>query len=253
MLLTLLDLYSIFGFYIQYCQFNKELPFEPIHDIFLTLLFYKVAFLVAISLVQRVSELSALSFMQPCVILHKDKVVLRPSHLMRTLCYLSCAGHQFTPRRPLGIARMWLGPSGFTSQPQLLQGRQIPCLLFHKVLTEVHQLLNGFDRLLCKFVNWEVKCLGIPQYWCRYSLAFYYLGLCVCKTVSSWYGVYTFSKFYKVHVSASPDASFSQNIQFVVIFLVGLLHLCLFWYTHPSVLSAFEHHQILYLSSSCVP
>lgn len=52
-------------------------PFEPIHHIPLVLLI-RTFFLVAISLARRVSELAAFSCKEPYLIVHKDRVVLRP-------------------------------------------------------------------------------------------------------------------------------------------------------------------------------
>ncbi|XP_073437645.1 uncharacterized protein [Dendrobates tinctorius] len=56
----------------------QKAPFEPIQDIPLSLLSWKVAFLIAITSIRRVSELAALSCRSPYLILHQDKVVLRP-------------------------------------------------------------------------------------------------------------------------------------------------------------------------------
>lgn len=53
-------------------------PFEPLQVISLRLLSKKVAFLVAITSIRRVSKLAALSYRSPFLIMHKDQVVLRP-------------------------------------------------------------------------------------------------------------------------------------------------------------------------------
>ncbi|CAJ0940807.1 unnamed protein product [Ranitomeya imitator] len=57
----------------------QEAPFEPLQDISLTLLSWKVVFLVANTSIRRVSELAALSCRPPFLIFHQDKVVLRTS------------------------------------------------------------------------------------------------------------------------------------------------------------------------------
>lgn len=52
-------------------------PFEPMHKASLKHLTLKTAFLIAITSVRRVSELQALSVLDPFVTVHRDKVVLR--------------------------------------------------------------------------------------------------------------------------------------------------------------------------------
>ncbi|XP_069582780.1 probable ATP-dependent RNA helicase DDX43 [Ranitomeya imitator] len=56
----------------------QRAPFKPIQDISFSFLSWKVAFLVAITSIRRVSELAALSCRSPFLVLHQDKVVLRP-------------------------------------------------------------------------------------------------------------------------------------------------------------------------------
>ncbi|CAN2389169.1 hypothetical protein PRIEUP_LOCUS18265 [Pristimantis euphronides] len=53
-------------------------PFEPLQDISPRLLSWKVALLVAITSIRRVSELASLSHKPPFLAFHQDKVVLRP-------------------------------------------------------------------------------------------------------------------------------------------------------------------------------
>lgn len=53
-------------------------PFEQFRDVPLPLLSRKVAFLVAVTSVRRVLELAALSCKSLFLVLHQDKVVLRP-------------------------------------------------------------------------------------------------------------------------------------------------------------------------------
>ncbi|CAJ0967876.1 unnamed protein product [Ranitomeya imitator] len=57
----------------------QESPFEPLQDISLPLLSWKVALFVAITSIRRVSELAALSCQTLFLTFHRDKVVLRPS------------------------------------------------------------------------------------------------------------------------------------------------------------------------------
>lgn len=59
-------------------QALQVFPFEPLHDISIQLLSWKVAFLIAITSIHRVSKLAALSCRSPFLVLHKDKVVLSP-------------------------------------------------------------------------------------------------------------------------------------------------------------------------------
>ncbi|CAJ0936285.1 unnamed protein product, partial [Ranitomeya imitator] len=56
----------------------KVSPFEPLREIPLSVLSWKVAFLVAITSIRRVSELAALSCRPPFLVIHQDKVVFRP-------------------------------------------------------------------------------------------------------------------------------------------------------------------------------
>lgn len=57
----------------------QKSPFENIRNISLLALSQKVAFLVAITSARRVSELAALSCHSPYLVIHIDKVVLRPN------------------------------------------------------------------------------------------------------------------------------------------------------------------------------
>ncbi|CAJ0954527.1 unnamed protein product, partial [Ranitomeya imitator] len=57
----------------------QEPLFEPLQDVPLSVLSWKVAFLVAVTSIRRVSELAALSCRAPFLAFHQDKVVLRPS------------------------------------------------------------------------------------------------------------------------------------------------------------------------------
>ncbi|XP_073428589.1 uncharacterized protein [Dendrobates tinctorius] len=62
-------------------------PFEPLRGVPLSILSQKVVFLVAITSLRRVSELSALSCRRPFLAFHQDKVVLRtvPSFLPKVV------------------------------------------------------------------------------------------------------------------------------------------------------------------------
>ncbi|CAJ0923236.1 unnamed protein product [Ranitomeya imitator] len=53
-------------------------PFEPLQDVPFSLLSWKVAFLIAITSIRRVSELASFSCHSSFLILHQHKVVLRP-------------------------------------------------------------------------------------------------------------------------------------------------------------------------------
>ncbi|XP_073401975.1 uncharacterized protein [Dendrobates tinctorius] len=57
----------------------QEDPFEPLQDVSLTILSWKVVFLVAITSIRQVSELAALSCRSPFLNFHQDKVVLKTS------------------------------------------------------------------------------------------------------------------------------------------------------------------------------
>ncbi|XP_077133659.1 uncharacterized protein LOC143788135 [Ranitomeya variabilis] len=55
----------------------QEPPFEPLKEVSLLFLSWKIAFLVAVTSIRRVSELAALSCKPPFLVFHQDKVVLR--------------------------------------------------------------------------------------------------------------------------------------------------------------------------------
>ncbi|CAJ0934907.1 unnamed protein product [Ranitomeya imitator] len=57
----------------------QEAPFEPLQEVSLSFLSWKVTFLVVVTSIRRVSELAALSCQVPFLIFHQDKVVLRTS------------------------------------------------------------------------------------------------------------------------------------------------------------------------------
>lgn len=63
-------------------------PFEPLHSCPLQLFSWKVAFLVAITSLMRVSELQALTLQEPFFQIHKDKLVLHtnPEFLLKVVC-----------------------------------------------------------------------------------------------------------------------------------------------------------------------
>lgn len=52
-------------------------PFEPLHEVGLRFLSYKVAFLIAITSARWISELAALSLRADLCVFHPDRVVLR--------------------------------------------------------------------------------------------------------------------------------------------------------------------------------
>ncbi|CAJ0963288.1 unnamed protein product [Ranitomeya imitator] len=65
----------------------QQSPFEPLQEVSLSLLSWKVAFLVAVTSIRRISELAALSSQVPFLNFHQGKVVLRtsPSFLLKVV------------------------------------------------------------------------------------------------------------------------------------------------------------------------
>lgn len=209
-------------------------PFEPLRDISLRFLSWKVAFLVAITSIRRVSELAALSCKSPFLILHKDKVVLRPVQ-------------SFLPKvvSTFHINEDVVLPS-FCPSPTHPQERALHCLDVVRAVRVYLTLTQPFRRSDSLFVIPEGPRKGLAASkatiarWIRSTILEAYrskgrpppFGVTahstravgaswavrhqasasqVCKA-ATWASVHTFTKFYRVHTMASADASLGRKV-----------------------------------------
>ncbi|CAJ0929923.1 unnamed protein product [Ranitomeya imitator] len=212
----------------------KVSPFEPLREIPLSALSWKVAFLVAITSIRRVSELAALSCRPPFLVIHQDKVVFRPPpsflpkvvstfHLNEDIVLPSfCPAPTHPLERSLNkldlvrAVRIYLDrtstfrktdsffviPDG-TRRGQPASKATIARWIRMAIL-EAYQVKNRVPPPGIKAHS--TRAVGAS--WAVHHRA---SALQLCKA-ATWSSIHTFAKFYKVHTYASADASLGRRI-----------------------------------------
>ncbi|CAJ0940919.1 unnamed protein product [Ranitomeya imitator] len=209
-------------------------PFEPLREIPLSVLSWKVAFLVAITSIRRVSELAALSCRPPFLVIHQDKVVLRPPpsflpkvvstfHLNEDIVLPSfCPAPTHPLERSLNkldlvrAVRIYLDrtssfrktdsffviPDG-TRRGQPASKATIARWIRMAIL-EAYRVKNRVPPPGIKAHSTQ----AVGASWAVHHRA---SALQLCKA-ATWSSIHTFAKFYKVHTYASADASLGRRI-----------------------------------------
>ncbi|CAJ0968216.1 unnamed protein product [Ranitomeya imitator] len=212
----------------------KVSPFEPLREIPLSVLSWKVAFLVAITSIRRVSELAALSCCPPFLVIHQDKVVFRPPpsflpkvvstfHLNEDIVLPSfCPAPTHPLERSLNkldlvrAVRIYLDrtssfrktdsffviPDG-TRRGQPASKATIARWIRMAIL-EAYRVKNRVPPPGIKAHS--TRAVGAS--WAVHHRA---SALQLCKA-ATWSSIHTFAKFYKVHTYASADASLGRRI-----------------------------------------
>ncbi|CAJ0926420.1 unnamed protein product [Ranitomeya imitator] len=212
----------------------KVSPFEPLREIPLSVLSWKVAFLVAITSIRRVSELAALSCRPPFLVIHQDKVVFRPPpsflpkvvstfHLNEDIVLPSfCPAPTHPLERSLNkldlvrAVRIYLDrtssfrktdsffviPDG-TRRGQPASKATIARWIRTAIL-EAYRVKNRVPPPGIKAHS--TRAVGAS--WAVHHRA---SALQLCKA-ATWSSIHTFAKFYKVHTYASADASLGRRI-----------------------------------------
>ncbi|CAJ0929883.1 unnamed protein product [Ranitomeya imitator] len=212
----------------------KVSPFEPLREIPLSVLSWKVAFLVAITSIRRVSELAALSCRPPFLVIHQDKVVFRPPpsflpkvvstfHLNEDIVLPSfCPAPTHPLERSLNkldlvrAVRIYLDrtssfrktdsffviPDG-TRRGQPASKATIARWIRMAIL-EAYRVKNRVPPPGIKAHT--TRAVGAS--WAVHHRA---SALQLCKA-ATWSSIHTFAKFYKVHTYASADASLGRRI-----------------------------------------
>ncbi|XP_077148511.1 uncharacterized protein LOC143809300 [Ranitomeya variabilis] len=211
----------------------QEPPFEPLKEVPLRLLSQKVVFLVAITSLRRVSELTALSCRRPFLAFHQDKVVLRtvPSFLPKvvsdfhlneeislpSLCPVPVhrvekALHTLDLVRALRIYvsrtasfrrsdSLFLLPEG--GHKGMPASKATLARWIKSTIQEAYRLKNsplpaGITAHSTRAVgaSWAIRHQASAQ---------------VCKA-ATWTSLHTFTKHYRVHTQSSADASLGRRV-----------------------------------------
>ncbi|CAJ0950310.1 unnamed protein product [Ranitomeya imitator] len=212
----------------------KVSPFEPLREIPLSVLSWKVAFLVAITSIRRVSELAALSCRPPFLVIHQDKVVFRtpPSFLPKVVSTFHlnedivlpsfCPAPTHPLERSLNkldlvrAVRIYLDrtssfrktdsffviPDG-TRRGQPASKATIARWIRMAIL-EAYRVKNRVPPPGIKAHSTR----AVSASWAVHHRA---SALQLCKA-ATWSSIHTFAKFYKVHTYASADASLGRRI-----------------------------------------
>ncbi|CAJ0953829.1 unnamed protein product [Ranitomeya imitator] len=209
-------------------------PFEPLREIPLSVLSWKVTFLVAITSIRRVSELAALSCRPPFLVIHQDKVVFRlpPSFLPKVVSTfhlnedIVLPSFCPVPTHPLErslnkldlvrAVRIYLDrtstfrktdsffviPDG-TRRGQPASKATIARWIRLAIL-EAYRVKNRVPPPGIKAHS--TRAVGAS--WAVHHRA---SALQLCKA-ATWSSIHTFAKFYKVHTYASADAGLGRRI-----------------------------------------
>ncbi|CAJ0938461.1 unnamed protein product [Ranitomeya imitator] len=212
----------------------KVSPFEPLREIPLSVLSWKVAFLVAITSIRRVSELAALSCRPPFLVIHQDKVVFRPPpsflpkvvstfHLNEDIVLPSfCPAPTHPLERSLNkldlvrAVRIYLDrtssfrktDSFFVIPDGMRRGQPASkATIARWIRTAILEAYRVKNRVPPPGIKaHSTRAVGAS--WAVHHRA---SALQLCKA-ATWSSIHTFAKFYKVHTYASADASLGRRI-----------------------------------------
>ncbi|CAJ0959908.1 unnamed protein product [Ranitomeya imitator] len=209
-------------------------PFEPLREIPLSVLSWKVTFLVAITSIRRVSELAALSCRPPFFVIHQDKVVLRPPpsflpkvvstfHLNEDIILPSfCPAPTHPLERSLNKLDLVMAERIYLDRTSTYQKTD-------SFFVIPHGTRRGQPASKATIARWirmaileayrvknRVPPPGIKAHSTRAVSASWAVhhrasALQLCKA-ATWSSIHTFAKFYKVHTYASADASLGRRI-----------------------------------------
>ncbi|XP_078517197.1 uncharacterized protein LOC144781723 [Lissotriton helveticus] len=209
-------------------------PFEPLHSCELQFLTWKVAFLVAITSLRRVSELQALTIQEPFIQIHSNRVVLRtnPKFLPKVVS-------QFHLNQTIDLP-------AFFQNPQTVAERMLHTLDVRRALMYYIDRTQPFRKTKQLFVafapqhkgnpiskagiaRWIVKCIQICYQKAKRTLtipprahstrklgaSMAFLGNIpledICRA-ATWVTPHTFTKHYCVDVHSKQQAAVGQAV-----------------------------------------
>ncbi|CAJ0966040.1 unnamed protein product [Ranitomeya imitator] len=222
----------------------KVSPFEPLREIPLSVLSWKVAFLVAITSIRRVSELAALSCRPPFLVIHQDKVVFRPPpsflpkvvstfHLNEDIVLPSfCPAPTHPLERSLNkldlvrAVRIYLDrtssfrktDSFFVIPDGTRRGQSASKATIARWIRMA--ILKAY-RVKNRVPPPGIKAHSTRAVGASWAVHHRASALQLCKA-ATWSSIHTFAKFYKVHTYASADASLGRRILQAAVDLTAL-------------------------------
>ncbi|CAJ0946475.1 unnamed protein product [Ranitomeya imitator] len=209
-------------------------PFEPLRESPLSVLSWKVAFLVAITSIRRVSELAALSCRPPFLVIHQDKVVFRPPpsflpkvvstfHLNEDIVLPSFCP---APTHPLERS---LNKLDVVRAVRIYLDRTSSFRKTDSFFVIPDGTRRGQPASKATIARW-IRMAILEAYWVKnrvpppgikahstravgasWAVHHRASALQLCKA-ATWSSIHTFAKFYKVHTYASADASLGRRI-----------------------------------------
>ncbi|XP_066451760.1 uncharacterized protein [Eleutherodactylus coqui] len=209
-------------------------PFEPLKEIPMRLLTWKVAFLVAITSIRRVSELAALSIQTPYMAFHQDKVVLRPSpeflpkvvsqfHINEEIVLPSFCPNPVHKKEKLlhhldvvrALRTYVKRTRDFRKTDSLFvipEGTRRGLAASKVTLSKwIRSLITEAYRASGRSPPFRVTAHSTQAVGASWAVRHGASALQVCKA-ATWTSVHTFSKFYRVHIAASSDAALGRKI-----------------------------------------
>lgn len=212
----------------------QKRPFEPISQIPLVLLTRKLIFLVAISSARRVSELAALSCKEPYLIIHKDRVVLRPHpsflpkvvsdfHLNQDIVLPSFFPDPCSPEErslhSLDVVRAVKAYLGATTQIRktdvlfvLPEGPNRGQAASKATISKwIRQLIIQAYGLKQKIPPFQIRAHSTRDIGASWAVHHRASMAQICKA-ATWSSVHTFTRFYQVDVRRHEDIAFGRSV-----------------------------------------
>ncbi|KAM4018570.1 uncharacterized protein ACNLHF_007867 [Anomaloglossus baeobatrachus] len=209
-------------------------PFEPLKEVSFSRLSQKVAFLVAITSLRRVSELAALSSKAPFLVFHQDKVVLRPIpeflpkvvssfHLNQDISLPSFCPH------PVHRYEKALRLLDLVRALRIYISRTAPIRRADALFVLVAGPRKGLQASKATLARWikepileAYRSAGLPvpsglkahstrAVGASWALRHQASAQQVCQA-ATWSSLHTFTKHYQVHTYASADASLGRRV-----------------------------------------
>ncbi|XP_069820999.1 uncharacterized protein [Dendropsophus ebraccatus] len=209
-------------------------PFEPLQEVPLAILSFKVAFLVAVTSVRRISELAALSCRPPLLVLHQDKAVLRPVasfqpkvvspfHLNEDIVLPSFCPAPSHPRERalhkldvVRALRIYLSRTKSLRHSDSLfvipEGPRKGSAASKATLARwVRSAIAQAYRSKGKSPPFRIAAHSTRSVGASWAIRHGASALQLCKA-ATWSSLHTFSRFYRVDTFASADASLGRLV-----------------------------------------
>lgn len=209
-------------------------PFEPKSNIPLLLLTRKLVFLVAVTSARRVSEFAAFSCKEPYLIIHKDKVVLRPHstflpkvvsgfHLNQDVSLPSFFPEPHSAKEkllhPLDVVRAVKAYLKATAQIRktdvwfvLPEGpRKGQAASKSTIAKWIHQVISQVYGLKRKVPPFQIKAHSTRAVSASWAVHHQASVAQICKA-ATWSSVHTFTRFYQMDARWQEDTAFERSV-----------------------------------------